>query len=162
MRKPDLGQDYRKRLFQECADSGDAFTTIMLAKEQEIDDPVLTLLEPACDFGGGILQVLVRGGICTQAEVDDVLHACEEEGRTPCVAFALTWHMLRHMLVGTDNLHMVERLDAVIDGGRLRPAIIAAGNSITATAYDPDTITKPKPAELERARRRQRSRRQGR
>jgi len=159
MRQPDLGREYRQQLLLDCMASGDAFATIFTAEQQQIDDPVLTLLEPACEYGGSILQMLVRRGAFLQSDVDDAIQTCREEGRTVCVPCALTRSVVRQMLVGTDNLHMAKLLDDLAEGGPRRPAMVAAGNSVAVCGYDPDAIRKPQPADLERARRQMRAKR---
>lgn len=159
MRQPDLGQEYRLAILRDSTESGDAFAVIRMAQQQGIEAPVLTLLEPVCEYGGSILDVLVRQGICSQAQVDEVLQTCRADGRPLCVSFALANVILRAMLVGTGNLHMSQLLDRLIEGGLLRPAVIAAGNGITVCGYDPGATQKPQPADLERARRQARGRR---
>lgn len=158
MRQPDRGQEYRRQLLLECMASGDAFGTIFAAEQGQIADPVLTLLEPVCEFGGSLLELLVRRGMFRQTDVDDALQTCREEGRRQYVPCALTREVVRIMMTGTDNLHLVKLLDDLVQGGPLLPAMIAAGNSITICGYDPDAVRKPRPADLERARRSLRAR----
>ena len=162
MTQPDLGQEYRLAMLRDCLDSGDAFSVISMAKQQQIEAPVLTLLEPGCQFGGRIIEALVRGGMCSHAEVDGVLHDRSAEARPLYAPFALTCGLLRSVMEGTKNMHIVQLLDALIEGAALRPAVIAAGNSITATGYDPAAMKQPRPADLARLRRKLRARRHGR
>lgn len=164
MSQADLGQQYRLALLQECMASGHAFAVIDAAQQRPLQMPVLTLLAPDCKFGGPILEVLVRQGVFTQAEVDQAVLDCTAEGRPMCITSALEWSLLRFVFVmdGADNQHIVQMIDGMTAGGPLLPAVIVAGNSITACGYDPETIRKPQPADLERARRLQRARRHGR
>jgi len=162
MSTPDIGQKYRLLLLQECTDSGDAYTTMEAARRHPIESPVLAILCPQCSFGGAILDVLVQQGVLSQADVQQALKERAADGRPECVTAALHSCILRAMMEGTGNTHILQLLDDFARDGTLQPAMIAAADSITVWGYDPDLIRKPRPADLERARRAERARRHGR
>lgn len=162
MSTPDIKQEYRLLLLQECTDSGDAYAVMDAARRHPIESPVLTILCPECSFGGAILAVLVRKGMFSQADVERDLEERAAEGRPECITAALHSGILRAVMEGTGNTHILQLLDDFARDGILQPAMIAAADSITVCGYDPDLIRKPKPADLERARRAERARRHGR